>query len=78
MLRGPTMPREFGKPLIVLGALIALAGIAAHFRLLAWFGRLPGDIRIENEHSRVYVPLSSMILASIVLSLVVWLARRTG
>jgi hypothetical protein len=70
------MPREFGKPLIVLGALLALVGVAAHFGLLAWFGRLPGDIRVENEHTRVYVPLTSMILASIALSLAFWLVRR--
>jgi hypothetical protein len=72
------MPRDLGKLLIVGGAFVALLGVAIHFGWLAWFGRLPGDIRVEGEHSRVYVPLTSMLLVSIALSLVVWLARRIG
>jgi hypothetical protein len=42
-------------------------------RRLAWFGRLPGDIRYEGQRTRVYAPLASMILLSLVLSLVMYL-----
>jgi len=41
-----------------------------------WFGRLPGDIRIERDTMRVYIPFASMILISVVLNLVFYLVRR--
>jgi hypothetical protein len=41
-----------------------------------WFGRLPGDIRMEGERTRLYVPLVSMLIVSIVLSVVISLLRR--
>jgi hypothetical protein len=43
---------------------------------LSWFGRLPGDIRYESENLRVYVPIVSMLLASVLLSLLFYLVRR--
>ena len=46
----------------------------------AWFGHLPGDIRIERENVRIYIPLISMLLVSVVatvlLSVVRYLFRR--
>lgn len=42
-------------------------------RRLAWFGRLPGDMRYEGRRTRVYAPLASMLLLSLVLSLVMYL-----
>jgi len=43
---------------------------------LSWFGRLPGDIRYEGEHTRVYIPIVSSLLLSLVLSLLFYLLRR--
>jgi hypothetical protein len=43
---------------------------------LSWFGRLPGDIRIERETVHVYIPLVSMFLVSVVLSLIMYLINR--
>jgi hypothetical protein len=39
-------------------------------------GRLPGDIRIENEGTHFYFPLTTCLVISIVLSLLLWLFRR--
>ena len=44
--------------------------------LLGWFGHLPGDIRIERETFKLYIPLASMLLLSVVLSLIVYVVRR--
>jgi hypothetical protein len=41
-----------------------------------WFGRLPGDIRIEREGFSLYFPIVTMLLLSALLSLVLWLFRR--
>ncbi|MCB2407969.1 DUF2905 domain-containing protein [Hymenobacter lucidus] len=63
-----------GLLLVALGAFLWLGGGS----LLGWFGRLPGDIRIERPGFRLYAPLASMLLVSIVLSLLLWLWRRLG
>ena len=43
---------------------------------LSWLGRLPGDVRYESEHVRIYVPIVSMLLLSLALSLIFYLPRR--
>jgi membrane protein implicated in regulation of membrane protease activity len=62
--------------LIVLGVGLVVAGLLAWTGALSWFGRLPGDIRWEGERGRVYIPVVSMLLVSIVLSALAWLLRH--
>lgn len=64
--------------LIVAGCILLVLGVLIHFApgLFHWFGRLPGDIRIESERSKVFVPITSMIILSVVLSLLVNFFRR--
>jgi Protein of unknown function (DUF2905) len=68
--------RGLGLLLVGLGVVAILAGILMWAGWLSWFGRLPGDIRIERENVRFYFPITSMILISIVLSLLLSLLRR--
>jgi len=64
-------------PLIVMaGLLIVLIGLAVWSGALGWLGKLPGDIRIERESMRIYIPLSSMLVVSLVLSLLMYLVNR--
>lgn len=67
-----------GKWIMLAGAALLLLGIVLQFApgLLAWFGKLPGDIRIESERGTVFIPLTSMILVSVVLSVLLSLFRR--
>jgi uncharacterized membrane protein len=60
-----------GIMLIILGVIIWLGGDK-----LGWFGRLPGDIKIERENLRFYFPITSMVLISALISLILWLLRR--
>ena len=55
---------------------LILIGLLFWSGSLSWFGRLPGDIRIERESVRIYVPLTSMLVLSLVLSLAYYLMRR--
>ncbi|HEX6064876.1 MAG TPA: DUF2905 domain-containing protein [Longimicrobiales bacterium] len=68
--------KSMGPLLIVLGAVIIVLGVLAWSGLLSWFGRLPGDIRIERPHSRIYVPITSMLILSVILSLLMIVFRR--
>ena len=62
--------------LIEIGAILVVLGLVVRSGALAWFGRLPGDIRIERDTVRVYVPLASMLIVSVVLSVLLYLRRR--
>jgi Protein of unknown function (DUF2905) len=65
-----------GSLLITLGIGLVVVGLLVSLGGFGWFGRLPGDIRIERDTVRVYIPFASMILVSIVLNLVFYLIRR--
>ncbi|WP_256203888.1 MULTISPECIES: DUF2905 domain-containing protein [Pseudomonadaceae] len=61
---------NMAKWLIVAGLLLLLLGVVFHYApgLLSWFGKLPGDIRIESERSRTFIPITSMIILSVALT----------
>ena len=65
-----------GPILVAAGVVLILVGLLAWAGGLSWFGRLPGDIRIERDSVRIYVPIVSMLLVSAALSLVLYLLRR--
>jgi DUF2905 family protein len=65
-----------GPLLVTLGVGLVILGLLAWSGALSWFGRLPGDIRIERETVRIYFPITSMLIVSVVLSLVLYLVRR--
>lgn len=67
---------DIGRVLIVLGIAAIVIGLLARTGALGWFGHLPGDIRIESGRSRVFIPLTSMLIVSVVLSLVLSYLRR--
>jgi Protein of unknown function (DUF2905) len=69
--------RELGKFLVIAGATIILLGAILWGGFAPrWLGRLPGDIRIEREHSAFYFPIVTCIIISIVLSLLFSIFRR--
>lgn len=68
--------RSAGLLILVAAGVLLLLGILVYTGALDWFGRLPGDFRYESENTRVYFPLASMLLLSLVASLVVALLRR--
>ncbi len=70
------MAQEFGRILIVFGAIIMIVGTALYFGGQIGLGRLPGDILYKNESFTFYFPLTTGILISIVLTLLWNLFRR--
>ena len=68
--------RTLGMVIVILGLLAVLVGVGVMSGALGWFGRLPGDIRITNGNTRVFIPITSMIVVSVVLSVGLTLLRR--
>jgi H+/Cl- antiporter ClcA len=63
--------RELGKFIVIIGVIATLVGLVMWSGFAPkWLGRLPGDIRIEREHSSFYFPIVTCIVLSILLSLV--------
>jgi hypothetical protein len=68
-----------GKIFITIGVALVVLGVILRYApgLLAWFGRLPGDINITRDGSRIFIPVTSMIVVSLLLTLIVnFLFRR--
>jgi xanthine/uracil permease len=67
-----------GKVFVVVGIVLILIGLTLTYApwLVNWFGKLPGDIRIQNEKSFVFIPIVSMLIVSVVLTLIVNLFFR--
>ncbi len=62
--------------LITLGIVLLVAGLLWPFLQRIGLGRLPGDIVIERGNFRLYLPLGTSVLVSLVLSLLLWLLNR--
>ena len=70
------MTPEIGRVLLIIGVLLVVVGGLAVLGIRLPFGRLPGDIAIEGERGGVYIPIVTMIVISVVLTIVVNLFLR--
>ncbi len=70
------MSPEIGRILLVVGLVIAGVGLLAVLGVRIPFGNLPGDIRIENERGVILIPLATMLLLSILLSVIFMIVGR--
>lgn len=64
--------------IIITGCILVAIGLVLHFApwLLHWFGKLPGDIRYESGRTKVFIPITSMLVVSIVLTILINIFRR--
>ncbi|NBD07979.1 MULTISPECIES: DUF2905 domain-containing protein [Corallococcus] len=68
--------KPMGLMLVVAGLGLVVVGLLVWAGAFTWFGRLPGDIRVESGNTRFYAPLVSMLVLSVLLSLGAWVLRR--
>lgn len=68
--------QQTGLLIVVIGVGVALLGIFVWLGGLSWFGKLPGDVRIEGASGQVFIPITSMIVISVVLSVGINLLAR--
>jgi hypothetical protein len=66
-------PQQIGKWLTTAGIFIAVLGVLV--MLLGRIGlfKLPGDLQFSSKSWRVYIPIASCVLISIILTLILWL-----
>jgi hypothetical protein len=62
--------------LIILGVALIVAGLLWPWLSKLGLGRLPGDIVIERDNFRAYIPITTSLVISVVLSLILWLLNR--
>ena len=66
-----------GRMLLILGAVIFLVGALLAFGpRIPWLGRLPGDFSFGGENWKVYVPLGTSFVISLILTLLLWIFRQ--
>ena len=67
-----------GKLLVVTGVALVVLGAVLMYApwLLSWFGRLPGDLSFRSGNTQIHIPITSMIVVSVVLTLLFTLFRR--
>ena len=68
----------FGKLLMLIGLILLSVGLVLTYApwLISWFGHLPGDIRIEDEKRFIFIPITSMLIVSLILTVLVNLFFR--
>ena len=64
------------KWLVAIGLLLVVVGVLWPWLSRLGLGRLPGDIVIERDNIRLYFPIVTCLIVSIVLSLIFWLLNR--
>ncbi len=64
-------PSSIGKLVLVIGIILVIIGLTMVFwgDRLSWIGNLPGDIRIERDNYKLYFPIATMILLSIIVNI---------
>ncbi len=68
---------EFGRLLILLGVVFLVLGLLLTLAgKVPWLGRLPGDLYYEGERVRIYFPLMTSLILSLLLTLLLHLFRR--
>jgi len=68
--------KPLGQLIVVLGLILIVLGLVTMRGWFGWFGHLPGDVRVERPNVRIFVPIVSMLLISILFSVVSYVLRR--
>jgi hypothetical protein len=64
------------RALLTFGLILVVVGVLWPLLSKVGLGRLPGDIAIERENVRFYLPITTSIIVSILITLILWLLRK--
>lgn len=71
--------QQAGKLIVIAGIVIVIIGLvlwSGGGKYFKWLGHLPGDINIQRDNVRIYIPIATMLLLSVILSVVMWIFRK--
>ena len=66
-------PQQMGKWLIAAGIFIAVVGVLVMFLGRVGLFKLPGDLEFGSKNWRIYIPIASCVIISMILTLILWL-----
>ena len=69
-------PFQLGRLLVLVGMIVVMVGLLVWSGLMNWFGRLPGDVRVEKPGVCLYIPWVSLLVISVGINLLVLLVKR--
>jgi hypothetical protein len=64
------------KSLIVIGIAILVMGLLWPWLAKIPLGRLPGDIIIDRPNLKIYIPITTMVVTSVIISVILWILRK--
>ena len=64
------MSPEIGRVVLIIGVVLVVIGGLAVMGVRLPFGNLPGDIHIQGENGSIYIPLGTMLVISLILTLI--------
>jgi hypothetical protein len=72
---------EVWRIFVLVGVVLVLVGLVLYllpkgYNPFSWFGSLPGDVVFKTDHTTVWMPITSMVILSAVLSAVSWLVQK--
>lgn len=72
------MMQDTGKYIVIAGLIVTIVGLIIWLGgdKLSWLGNLPGDVKVEKPGFKIYIPITTMIIVSIILSLIIWVIRQ--
>lgn len=67
-----------GKYIIIAGIILVIFGLLVVLLgdKIQYFGKLPGDIRIEKEHIKIYIPITTMLIICALLSFIIFIIKH--
>jgi hypothetical protein len=77
------MNSQIGKIILIAGVILIIIGLLMillndKLSLFGWFGKLPGDIRIERPNFKFYFPIVSLLIVTAVLNLLIYVFKKIG
>jgi hypothetical protein len=68
--------RPMQKTLIIIGIVVVVIGLLWPWLGKIPLGRLPGDILINRPNLKIYIPITTMVLISVIISVILWFLRK--
>ena len=70
--------QQMGKFIFIIGVILLVVGGVLWLggSKFSWIGNLPGDIKIKKENVHVYIPITTMLLISALLTFIMWIVNK--